>query len=92
MEDLTKEDLKELIIFYKNKSIDLEFSFLVLQLNNKKELQKQKEDSNSRYKKLEDVLTEQNKQNIKNFTKTIEDLKLEIEKYKKKQTKTQNVK
>jgi hypothetical protein len=34
MEDLTTEELKQLLIFYKQKSNDLEFEVLKLQLKN----------------------------------------------------------
>ena len=90
MENLSKDEIVQILNFYKNKSVELEFSFLVLQINHRKELAKQKEINDSEYKKLQDTLIEQNEQNIKNFNKKIEDLKLQIEKNKK--TKTKNVK
>jgi uncharacterized membrane-anchored protein YhcB (DUF1043 family) len=92
MEDLTKEEVIQLIDFYKNKTVELEFSYLMLQINNKRELKKQKELNDSAYKKLQNTLTEQNEQNVENFNKTIEYLKSEIKKCKNKKTKTQNVK
>ena len=48
MEDLTKEEILQLLIFYKNKSVELEFSYLVLQINNKKVLDKNEKE----YEKL----------------------------------------
>ena len=82
MEDLTKEDIIKIINFYKNKTVELEFSYLVLQLNHKKELEERKKISDSNYKKLQDNFIEQDEQNIKNFTAKINKLKSELEKYK----------
>ena len=48
MEDLTKDDLVQLVSFYKNKSVELEFSYLMLQINNKKVLDKNEKE----YEKL----------------------------------------
>ena len=48
VEDLTKDDLVQLVSFYKNKSVELEFSYLMLQINNKKVLDKNEKE----YEKL----------------------------------------
>ena len=48
MEDLTKDDFVQLLNFYKNKSVELEFSYLMLQINNKKVLDKKEKE----YEKL----------------------------------------
>ena len=38
MSELNKNDFEQIITYYKNKSVELEFQFLILQLNSKKEL------------------------------------------------------
>jgi hypothetical protein len=48
VEDLTKDDFVQLLNFYKNKSVELEFSYLMLQINNKKVLDKKEKE----YEKL----------------------------------------
>ena len=45
MSDLEKEDLSQLIKFYKDKSSDLEFQYLILQLQSKKETKKTVDES-----------------------------------------------
>ena len=80
MEDLTREEIIQLLTFYKNKSSDLEFSYLMLQINNKKLLDENK-------KEYERLLGMQNKNHMDSIKKekdsnaeTNRFLKKEIEK------------
>jgi hypothetical protein len=82
VEDLTKEELVEILTYYKNKTIDLELSYLMLQIKNKRELKKQKDISDKMYNDLNTNWHQQNNENIKNFTKKIDKLNLELKKYK----------
>ncbi len=82
MEDLTKEELVEILTYYKNKTIDLELSYLMLQIKNKRDLKKQKDISDKMYNDLNTNWHQQNNENIKNFTKKIDKLNLELKKYK----------
>jgi hypothetical protein len=84
MEDLTKEEIVQLLNFYKNKSIDLEFSFLLLQLNSKKEITKKEEE----FKKILELKEEQYNVNLVSFKLLVEKLKEQNNK----KTKTANVK
>jgi hypothetical protein len=99
MEDLSKEEIIQLLVFYKNKSSELEFSYLMLQLNNKKVLDEKK-------KEYENALSIKNKENSDliqneidshNATKTflkeiIEKKNKELERYKTKNNKVTNKK
>jgi hypothetical protein len=89
MEDLTREDLVQLLVFYKNKNADLEFSYLTLQINNKKLLDENKKE----YEKLiviknqtnSDLIKRErdsNSENVKFLKKEIEKRDKQIEKYK----------
>jgi hypothetical protein len=40
MEELSKEDLFKILKFYKDKASELEFQYLILQINNSKEVEK----------------------------------------------------
>jgi hypothetical protein len=82
VEDLTKEELVEILTYYKNKTIDLELSYLMLQIKNKRDLKKQKDISDKMYNDLNTNWHQQNNENIKNFTKKIDKLNLELKKYK----------
>jgi hypothetical protein len=84
MQDLTKEELIQILNFYKNKSIELEFSFLVLQLNSKKEITKKEEE----FKKILELKEEQYNVNLASFKLLVEKLKEQNNK----KTKTTNVK
>jgi hypothetical protein len=84
MNDFTKEELVQILNFYKNKSIELEFSFLALQLNNKKEITKKEEE----FKKILELKEEQYNVNLTSFKLLVEKLKEQNNK----KTKTTNVK
>lgn len=86
MEDLTKEEIIQVVNFYKNKTSELEFSYLMLQINNKRELKKQKDISDKMYNDLNTNWHQQNNENIKNFTTKINKLNSELKKYKTKKT------
>jgi hypothetical protein len=83
MNDFTKEELVQILNFYKNKSIELEFSFLALQLNSKKEITKKEEE----FKKILELKEEQYNVNLTSFKLLVEKLKKENNK----KTKTANV-
>ena len=83
MQDLTKEEIVQLLNFYKNKSIETEFSFLLLQINSKKEITKKEEE----FKKILELKEEQYNVNLASFKLLIEKLK----KPNNKKTKTTNV-
>jgi hypothetical protein len=76
MNDFTKEELVEILNFYKNKSVELEFSFLSLQLKNKRDLSN-KEAELGKSLAIKDG---QLKLNSENFEEEIKKLKKEIEK------------
>ncbi len=83
MENLEKDELKQVVNYYKNKISEVELSFLLLQLEMNKKLKEQK-----------DLFTEQirvtgiqNRQDIDNFKKTITKLQDEIKKIKNKNIK-----
>ena len=83
MEDLTKQDLKELIIFYKNKSVEMEWSFLLQQIKyNNMVKEKDKDKQESMAEQLENITNGQI-DNIKKLTLEKEYLVKELEKYKK---------
>jgi hypothetical protein len=84
MNDFTKEELVQILNFYKNKSIELEFSFLALQLNSKKEITKKEEE----FKKILELKEEQYNVNLASFKLLVEKLKEQNNK----KTKTANVK
>ena len=71
MKDFTVEELIKIILFYKNKSSDLELAYLELQISNVKELQKQKEISDAELISHRKALLEQNHKDVLNFTKEI---------------------
>jgi hypothetical protein len=73
MNDFTKDDYDQLVKFYKEKSLELEYQYLVLQLNNKKEVAKAAEDARQEsYKIFSEQLGDQKA--------TIETLGLKLEK------------
>jgi uncharacterized membrane protein len=78
MNDFTKEELVQILNFYKNKSIEFEFSFLALQIKNKKDLAEQEIELS----KLVAIKEGQLRLNSENFEKEIEKLKKENEKLK----------
>ena len=89
MEDLTREDLVQLLVFYKNKNADLEFSYLTLQINNKKLLDENKKEHQKligikdiTYRDLIEKEKKSNVENIRALQKEIEKRDKQIEKYK----------
>jgi hypothetical protein len=89
MEDLTREDLIQLLVFYKNKNADLEFSYLTLQINNKKLLDENKKEHQKligikdiTYRDLIEKEKKSNVENIRALQKEIEKRDKQIEKYK----------
>ena len=56
MENLTVEDWKQLVIYYKNKVSELEFLSLLAQINNTKSIELEKENSNKLVKEKEAML------------------------------------
>jgi hypothetical protein len=79
MNDFTKEELIQILNFYKNKSIELEFSFLALQLKNKKDLKEQEINLSNQVMIKEGQI----KLDVENFKKENEKLKIENLKLKK---------
>jgi hypothetical protein len=93
MKDLSKEEIVELLIFYKNKSTELELSYLVLQLNSKKALdEKKKEYEDALYLKDDLIQSEKNSHNAtKIFLKEeIQKINNQLKKYKTKNNKEKN--
>jgi hypothetical protein len=89
MKDLTQEELIELIKFYKNKSSDIELTYLLLQINNKKEtlaLNLKNEAYINQLKQENDKITKElvteNGIQQKKLNKEIEKRDKEIQKYK----------
>ena len=83
MENLEKEELKQVVNYYKNKISEVELSFLLLQLEMNKKLKEQKDI----FTKQTQVTNIQNKKDIDNFKNTITKLQDEIKKLKNKNIK-----
>ena len=83
MQDLEKEELKQVVNYYKNKVSEVELSFLLLQLEMNKKLKEQKD----LFTEQARVTSIQNKQDIDNFKNTITKLQDEIKKIKNKNIK-----
>jgi hypothetical protein len=85
IENFKKEELFEIIQFYKKKSSDIELSYLELQIINKQELDKQKIFYEGEIENWKNILNSQHKENLTNFKDKIEKLTKELEKLKKKE-------
>jgi len=85
IENFKKEELFEIIQFYKKKSSDIELSYLELQIINKQELDKQKIFYEGEIENWKNILNSQHKENLINFKDKIEKLTKELEKLKKKE-------
>jgi hypothetical protein len=93
MEDLSKEEVVQLLIFYKNKSVELEFSYLTLQINNKRVLDEKKKEYEDALSIKDDLIqTEKNSHiSTKIFLKEeIQKMKKQLEKYKTTSNKKEN--
>jgi hypothetical protein len=90
VENFKKEELFEIIQFYKKKSSDIELSYLELQITNKQELEKQKIFYEGEIENWKNILSSQHKENLDNFKNKVELLSTELEKLKKKAKKTSN--
>jgi len=92
VEDLIKEDLKELIIFYKNKSVEMEWLFLLQQIKYNNMV---KEKENEKILEIEKLNKHYSDESIADNTKyelIIDFLKKEIEKKDKEILKLKNKK
>ena len=83
MENLEKEELKQVVNYYKNKISEVELSFLLLQLEMNKKLKEQKDLFTEQIR----VTSIQNRQDVDNFKNTITKLQDEIKKLKNKNIK-----
>ena len=93
--EINLEDYKQLLQFYKNKANEGELSYLLLQLNNKKMLDKNKEEyktfekaETQKYLNLIEKERNSHKETIDFLKKEIEKLNKQLEKYKKLNKKT----
>jgi hypothetical protein len=83
MEDLEIKDLQQLVLFYKNKSVELEMAFLLEQIKYKNMvIEKDKDKKDSMAEQLENITNGQI-DNIKKLTLEKSYLVKELEKYKK---------
>jgi hypothetical protein len=78
MKDLTLEDLKQLVSFYKNKSSDIELEFLKLQIDSAKNIKNLKDEQE---KALLELKKEHNKTTLE-FNNALDHLKRENNKLK----------
>ena len=84
---LSREDLILLVIFYKNKSTDLELSYLKLQIDESNKLKKSNFENKEKLEKILKEKDDQLKHNDEHLKKQIESLNKKIENLsKKKQT------
>jgi hypothetical protein len=83
MEDLEIKDLQQLVLFYKNKSVELEMAFLLEQIKYKNMvIEKDKDKKDSMAEQLENITNGQI-DNLQKLTIKNEMLVKELEKYKK---------
>jgi hypothetical protein len=88
MDNLSRGDIVQLLNFYKNKSSDLEFQYLILQINSKKELEeKTKNIENDLNAKIDSINKKSNEEIL-----LLRDAILEHEKKTKPKTKTKTIK
>ncbi len=86
MEDLSKDDVVEILTFYKNKLSESEFQYLQLQIRHKLEYRKLQEEYRKELLKKENVLGERLNNTSLNYQAKIKTLTDELEKLKKKQS------
>jgi hypothetical protein len=86
MESLSKDDVIEILTFYKNKLSESEFQYLQLQIQHKIALRKLQEDYRNEMLEKENVLGERLTNTALNYQAKIKTLTDELEKLKKKQS------
>jgi hypothetical protein len=92
MEDFTREELIQILNFYKNKSVDLELSYLTLQINNNKIINENKAEFEKKIKDRSDVHEKLSKDMVDSHRESVNFLKKEIDKKNKEIEKLKNLK
>jgi hypothetical protein len=90
MKDLNSNDLQQLVLFYKNKSVELEMSFLLEQIKHNKILIEKDEDFKKQLNEQVAAFKYADKINAEKFELEIKSLKKEIEKKDKELLKLKN--
>jgi hypothetical protein len=90
MKDLSNNDLEQLVLFYKNKSVDLEMSFLLEQIKHNKIIIEKNEEFEKQNKEKIAVFKYHEKMNEEKHQLEINSLKKEIEKKEKELLKLKN--
>jgi hypothetical protein len=91
MEKLTSEEYESLISYYKGKVSEIEFNFLILQLDKKRSLENLKKELAKEYEMIINNNNDKLNQKILDMTKSYLDIKKEFDKFKiklEKNTKT----
>ena len=86
MEDLSKDDVVEILTFYKNKLSESEFEYLQLQIKHKIALRKLQKEYMAEILKKENAFGERINDTSLNYQAKIKTLTDELEKLKKKQS------
>jgi len=80
MEKLTDEEYQSLVSYYKNKVLEIEFNFLLLQLDKKRSLEDLKKELAKEYEIIINNNNDRLNQKILNLTETHLNLKKEFDK------------
>jgi hypothetical protein len=86
VQDLSKDDVVEILVFYKNKLSESEFEYLQLQIKHKIALRKLQEEYGAEMLRKENLLLESMANGSLNYQEKIKKLTDELEKLKKKQS------
>ncbi len=95
MEDLKNleiEDWKQLVIFYKNKSVELEFASLITQLNHQKTIKEKNDEHQIEVEKITKHFSDESIEDNSKYELIVDFLKKEIEKKDKEILKLKNKK
>jgi hypothetical protein len=94
MEKLTSEEYESLVSYYKGKVSEIEFNFLILQLDKKRSLENLKKELAKEYEIIINDNNDRLNQKILNMTKSYLDVKKEFDAFKLKieKNKTKTIK
>ena len=90
LNNLTKEDYQQLATYYKNKSVDIEFKFLLLQIENSKIAESEKNKYEEELNKHRENYKTGNENLIMKFNQKIKQLEKQLNDTKKREEKLKN--
>ena len=85
MKDLSLEDLNQLVLFYKNKSVELEWALLLSQLESKNNIKEKIKEHEKEFNEMKTKFKDGLQDATERYNIQVDSLKKEIEKYKKKE-------